>query len=56
MSTRPHRSVTWRVNGETRATEIAELLTRLATLMSEQPPDTEALRPEALPVGFQKSA
>jgi len=49
VSTLPHRPVTWRVNGETRATEIAELLARLATLMPEQPPDTEALLPKALP-------
>jgi excisionase family DNA binding protein len=49
VSTRPHRSVTWRVNGQTRAIEIAELLARLATLMSEQPPDTETPVPQAMP-------
>lgn len=48
MSTHADQSVSRRTSDGNRATEIAGLLTRLAVLMSEQPPNTEV--PQPMPV------
>ena len=45
MSTHADQSVSCRTSDGTLATEIAGLLTRLAVLMSEQPPKTEVPQP-----------
>jgi excisionase family DNA binding protein len=50
VNTHTDRSIPHHTNDQTRATEIADLLTRLATLISDQPPDTKTPRPQAMPV------
>ncbi|HEX6401718.1 MAG TPA: helix-turn-helix domain-containing protein [Pseudonocardiaceae bacterium] len=50
MGTPADQSVPRRTSGDTRATEIADLLARLVVLMSDQSPDTEAALPQPMPV------
>lgn len=50
MSTHADQSIPCRASGDNRATEIANLLTRLAALMSEQSPKAEVSVPQPMPV------
>jgi excisionase family DNA binding protein len=50
VSTHADQSIPCRVSGGARATEIADLLARLAALMSEQPPKTEVPVLQPMPV------
>ena len=50
MSVHADQSIPRRTSGDTRATEIADLLARLVVLMSDQSSDTEAPLPQPVPV------
>jgi excisionase family DNA binding protein len=50
VSTHADPSIPRRASGDTRATEIGDLLARLMVLMSEQSPDTEAPAPQPMTV------
>jgi excisionase family DNA binding protein len=50
VSTDADQSIPSRASGDTRATEIADLLARLAVLISKQSPNTEAPIPQPIPI------
>jgi excisionase family DNA binding protein len=50
VNTHANHSLPHRTSDQTRTTEIADLLARLAALLSEQPPDTEKPTPQPMPV------
>ena len=49
MSTHTDQSLPRRASGDTRATEIGDLLALLVVLMSDQSPDIEAPAPQPMP-------
>ncbi len=49
MNTHADPSIPRRPSGDTRATEIGDLLARLVVLMSDQSPDTDAPAPQPTP-------
>jgi hypothetical protein len=51
VSTDADQSIPPRASGDTRATEIADLLAQLAILMSKQSPDTQTRKHSALMIG-----
>jgi excisionase family DNA binding protein len=50
VSTDANQSIPPRASGDTRASEIADLLARLAVLMSKQSPDTQTPVPQPIPL------
>jgi excisionase family DNA binding protein len=50
VSTDAGQSIPRRASGDTRAIEIADLIARLAVLMSQQSPGTEAPVPQPIPI------
>lgn len=50
MSTHADQSIPRRASGDTRAVEVADLLARLAILISKQSPDTEAPVSDPIPL------
>jgi excisionase family DNA binding protein len=50
VSTDANRSLARRASGDARATEIADLLARLAVLLSKQSPEIEATIPQPIPL------
>jgi excisionase family DNA binding protein len=50
VNTHADPSIPRRASGDTRATEIADLLARLAVLVSKQSPNTEAPIPQPIPI------